>query len=837
MVSVRVGCGIRVLGDVRPIQGPGYVRRPLMPSAVRHALRRVLRALRPRTGCCPLWPRAVEHVFGPSPGQRPREPGSIRRPWRLQPWRWHGSIRRRQLLAVPGERRWSVERCRRALLIRDPRCRGLIVPRERWRSVERCRRALRISRAQRRAGRESMVRARSGPERGCSRRAWQVGHSRCLLPTRRHGSVLRGVALAWVVLACIAQLCIPRLRFALSGITSADCILPGITIATLTLLCVTVGRLSIWSPRTGLRPTPAGLRTRGRRQPLPQSELVPRTRLRAVFAPVTPARTIVARLRPTQVRQKPTRAGEIQRARSRLASASLMRARPDIAQLTPSLVRTVRLKPKRVGVVQLTPSRIAVDRLMRTRTNVVQPTPSRVGKMRLTLTRIGLTGLKRTRTGISRPTLTRIGLTRLERTWTGKSQLTLMRIGLARLKRTRTGESGPTLTRIGLARLMRTRTGKSQLTLTRIGLARLEPVGARSFRPMPTWIDRARLEISRAGEVRRDLVRADEVWLGPTRRARHRRALARGVRRDLDRAGQVRLSAAEGAGCRLALQQIGCAMVLRLVGCLAEVFSREWAGGTGPYRRRERAGLAIAAIAVWAARPHVPGIRGWRSRRLGTSGTGTGSLLALARLPETGIARCCVRVCGIAEKMHGGARPRHAFAARGTVAPFGIAAARPVHPPAPAFRARPPPGALSPHVLRAADAKTSATRPTAHPRFRDTGVRHSSSFCASARDRSRHSECELCYTYDTAPSALIVTRPGTAAAILGPSSGRRARAGRAEEAAMDLVRAMEEGFLRRRTSEVLAGKSHEVGHGRGWPKGESAVERGDAESGRGGWRR
>ncbi len=45
----------------------------------------------------------------------------------------------------------------------------------------------------------------------------------------------------------------------------------------------------------------------------------------------------------------------------------------------------------------------------------------------------------------------------------------------------------------------------------------------------------------------------------------------------------------------------------------------------------------------------------------------------------------------------------------------------------------------------------AATRVFAKP-----GSQHSSSFCASATDRSRHWECELCYTYDTAPSAVIV---------------------------------------------------------------------------------
>lgn len=76
-----------------------------------------------------------------------------------------------------------------------------------------------------------------------------------LLPARRHGSVLPGVAFVWVVLACIAQLCIPRLKSALSGITSADCILPSITIASLTLARVTIARLPPWNPITGLTPT------------------------------------------------------------------------------------------------------------------------------------------------------------------------------------------------------------------------------------------------------------------------------------------------------------------------------------------------------------------------------------------------------------------------------------------------------------------------------------------------------------------------------------------------------------------------------------------------------
>lgn len=50
-------------------------------------------------------------------------------------------------------------------------------------------------------------------------------------------------------------------------------------------------------------------------------------------------------------------------------------------------------------------------------------------------------------------------------------------------------------------------------------------------------------------------------------------------------------------------------------------------------------------------------------------------------------------------------RPRHALTvlpARGTAPVLGMAAARPVHPPAPAFRARPPPVALGLRVLRAA---------------------------------------------------------------------------------------------------------------------------------------
>lgn len=67
----------------------------------------------------------------------------------------------------------------------------------------------------------------------------------------------------------------------------------------------------------------------------------------------------------------------------------------------------------------------------------------------------------------------------------------------------------------------------------------------------------------------------------------------------------------------------------------------------------------------------------------------------LARLPQVGVARPCVALGGVlGPRARGTLGRRQAPVAQGTAMPFGIAAARPVHPPAPAFRARPPPRAL-----------------------------------------------------------------------------------------------------------------------------------------------
>lgn len=115
--------------------------------------------------------------------------------------------------------------------------------------IVRRRKLLRVAPGRRRIRRECTMRMRS-------RRQWHVRRT-CqgwrlvrLLATRRHGSVLRGVAARRLILAHIAQRCIPRPRFVLSRFTSADRVLPCTAIASLTL----TGTAIAWptSPRCAI---------------------------------------------------------------------------------------------------------------------------------------------------------------------------------------------------------------------------------------------------------------------------------------------------------------------------------------------------------------------------------------------------------------------------------------------------------------------------------------------------------------------------------------------------------------------------------------------------------
>ncbi|WP_425394892.1 pentapeptide repeat-containing protein [Actinospica robiniae] len=94
-------------------------------------------------------------------------------------------------------------------------------------------------------------------------------------------------------------------------------------------------------------------------------------------------------------------------------------------------------------------------------------------------------------------------------------------------------------------------------------------------------------------------------------------------------------------------------------------------------------------------------------------------LFPWAGLPQIGIARSCVTPSGVSgrPRRHGALGPRHALVAQSTAPPLGIAAARPVHPPAPAFRARPPPSTLGLSHPARRRADRPAAHPTAHPGF------------------------------------------------------------------------------------------------------------------------
>lgn len=176
-----------------------------------------------------------------------------------------------------------------------------------------------------------------------------------------------------------------------------------------------------------------------------------------------------------------------------------------------------------------------------------------------------------------------------------------------------------------------------------------------------------------------------------------------------------------------------------------------WFGGSAPpyltparfillSLTRARSSLAADVVAM-LARHHLAYSR---VRRVGTSCF----RIPRAGLPQVGVARSCVTLSGAAgsPRGHGTLGPRHALVAQGSAPPFGIAAARPVHPPAPAFRARPPPGTLGFRVPCAAGQLPCRAPHRSTPASRRLGAATRPQFCASDTGCSRHWECELCYT-------------------------------------------------------------------------------------------
>jgi len=557
---------------VRCMTRPRIMRRSRGQSGVGGTFR--FRSVRPELR---LWPQRCT-----ARGLRPlRDPHVIRGRWRL------GVVRGQRRL--PGRRR-------------------------RWQ---------RIVRAQWWAGCEDRKYVRGGTEWGrwCSRRAWlgrRTGWWHCgcrpptcrsssLLPARRRGSVPLDVALAWVVLACIAQLCIPRLKSALSRITLTHCILPSITIASPAPVRVAIARLSVRNPITGLAPTERYI-----------SQLIQ----------PEPMLSRPSLLKMVVTRELLTRTAEIQLAPGWGASRCLTAGTLATGQ------------PRSTGIEAARPAqhRVTHVRPVLSHSSTTEPAPL----------------------GAGHPNVEAIDVER------ARAALSLRR------------ESVP-----GLApeNLTEPRVARARMSAAHVTLARLAQV--RSPQPRPAQVH---LRGTRLTEVRVQRTCLVQVHLPRTRLTEVylRRTCLIQVHLPRSRLVQGRLP-----WTRLTLAQVQQAHVMQ-----AHVMQVHFVCGrlTRPEWTRVATALHVASLRrpeVRCPQTRCVDVLQHRSR--------------LARLPPIGVAGSRVglfqgtRLRTLSSRLGVG----HALIAQGPSTLIGISATRPVHPPAPAFRARPPPRALGLRVPRA----------------------------------------------------------------------------------------------------------------------------------------